>query len=202
MLTYDPTPATWMWAWDNDLREDAPFAASVNGIFRHQPTSQDAAIGILSDGVTRFAFQGATPPRDIWEVRARIVAHPRSDLRLVAHGFVGLGEANGASQRVTHRYGGDVRVAWNSLVLSGALKFNDWGPYDYHKDFNLTYPIQAMAELSYTLGQARWLWLPQTSLSLRGTYRTLNGYSPRFDATTGTGWGNEYEVRTTLTVVL
>ena len=93
-------------------------------------------------------------------------------------------------------------MAWNSLVLSGALKFNAWGPYDYHKDFNLTYPIQAMAELSYTLGQARWLWLPQTSLSLRGTYRTLNGYSPRFDATTGTGWGNEYEVRTTLTVVL
>lgn len=202
MLTYDPTPATWMWAWDNDLREDAPFAASVNGIFRHQPTSQDAAIGLLADGVTRFAFQGATPPRDLWEVRARIVAHPRGDLRLVAHGFVGLGEANGSSQRVTHRYGGDLRVAWNSLVLSGALKFNDWGPYDYHKDFNLTFPIQAMAELSYTLGRARWLWLPQTSLSLRGTYRTLNGYSPRFDATTGTGWGNEYEVRTTLTMTL
>ena len=24
MLVFAPTPGTWMWAWDNDLREDAP----------------------------------------------------------------------------------------------------------------------------------------------------------------------------------
>ena len=22
------------------------------------------------------------------------------------------------------------------------VRFNDWGPYDYHRDFNLTYPFQ------------------------------------------------------------
>lgn len=202
LLAFDPTPATWMWAWDNDLREDALFAASLHGLFRHRPTSLDAAIGLLADGATRFAFQGATPPRDVWEVRARIVSHPWTDVRLVAHGFVGLGEANGDSARVTHRYGGDLRVSWRTLVFSGALTFNDWGPYDYHKDFNLTFPLQATAELSYTLGPVRWLWLPQTRLSLRGTYRALNGYSPRYDATRGTGSGQEWEVRSGLTVSL
>ena len=34
-------------------------------------------------------------------------------------------------------------------------KFNDWGPYTFHRDFNLTYPMQLMADLSTTLGAVR-----------------------------------------------
>jgi hypothetical protein len=42
-LSYDPTPATWMYEWDNDFAEDAKFAMNLG--FVHQPTAQDAAIG-------------------------------------------------------------------------------------------------------------------------------------------------------------
>ncbi|MBD3179252.1 MAG: glycosidase, partial [Candidatus Latescibacteria bacterium] len=39
MLNFDPTPGSWMWSWDNDLREDARFAASLGYVFRHYPTT-------------------------------------------------------------------------------------------------------------------------------------------------------------------
>jgi beta-galactosidase len=37
-LNWDPTPATWLWAWDNIRREDAPIAASLDFVYRIQPT--------------------------------------------------------------------------------------------------------------------------------------------------------------------
>ena len=51
LLVYDPTPGTWFWQWDNDLREDAKSAASLNLIYRHQPTSRDARFGV-NEGVS------------------------------------------------------------------------------------------------------------------------------------------------------
>jgi hypothetical protein len=39
LLTYDPTPGTWMYDWDNDMTEDAKFAVGTGFVFRHLPTS-------------------------------------------------------------------------------------------------------------------------------------------------------------------
>jgi hypothetical protein len=205
MLVFDPTPATWMWAWDNDLREDAPFAASLDLVYRHQPTAVDAALFYAADGVTQYAFQSGVPARDVWEVSARVVSAPRSDLRLVAHGFAGNQQASGESPRQPRRYGGDLRVTWRSLAVSGFAKFNDWGPYDYYRDFNFTFPLQLMGDVSYNLGPARWLWLKQTSIGVRATSRYLNGYSgSRYVQTRADpqAWGHEYELRTYLVVTM
>ena len=92
------------------------------------------------------------------------------------------------------------RVAFRSVVFSGFVKVNDWGPYDYHRDFNLTFPLQLTGDLSYALGAPRWLGLAQTRIGVRGTTRYLDKYSPRFapDPAHPTNPGNEYEVRTYL----
>jgi hypothetical protein len=76
MVSYDPTPATWMWAWDNDTREEAHFSASLDFVYRHLPTTMDAANAIFDiNGVLQVgAFPGATPPRDLWELRGRVVS--------------------------------------------------------------------------------------------------------------------------------
>jgi hypothetical protein len=71
LFAYDPTPATWMWDWDNDEMEDASFAMSAGFVFRHQPTTQDASIGIMANGRTIFAFPGAPEAQDLWEVHSR-----------------------------------------------------------------------------------------------------------------------------------
>jgi hypothetical protein len=212
MLTYDPTPETWMWMWDNDVREDAPLAASLGFVYRDFATTQDAAIGILEDGRTPFAFPGATPPRDLWEIHWRLVSRFSADIRVVAHAYAGMVEPKGESQRVVRRAGSDGRIAWGPTALELSAKFDDWGPYDYHRDFNLTYPIQLMGDLSYTLGTPVWFGFPQTKMGVRGTWRSLDEYSPRYcpglveddfgvftcDPTLEGEEGEEWEVRTYL----
>jgi len=204
LLAYDPTPGTWAWAWDNDLREDARLAASLDVVYRHQPTEVDAT-SYYSAGGQQFAFPRGVPARDVWEFTGRLVSALRPDLRLVLHGFAGTQQANGDNTRQARRFGGDVKVTWRSLAVSGFAKFNDWGPFDYYRDFNLTFPVQLMGDVSYNLGPAKWLWQQQTRLGLRATSRWLNGYSGgRFvqDQADPRAWGHEYELRTYLLVTM
>ncbi|MBK9034460.1 MAG: glycosidase [Myxococcales bacterium] len=205
MLVYDPTPATWMWAWDNDLREDASFAASLDVAFRHQPTTLDAGFWFAGDGVTRFAWDRGVPAADVWEAKLRLVGAPRPDLRLTALAYAGNPQAFGQDGRQPNRYGAEGRVTWRSLMFAGFAKFNDWGPFDYYRDFNSTLPLQLMGDVAYTAGPVRWLWQRQTRFGVRVMSRYLNGYSgARFvpDPTDPTRWGHEYEIRTYLNVAL
>lgn len=211
LLTYDPTPATWMYEWDNDRAEDAPFAASVNVLYRHLPTTQDAAIGILSNGRTTFVFPGAAPAQDLWEASARIVSKINPEFGVIVNLYVGNGQANGSDTRTIQRFGADLRTVYKQSKLILFCKVNDWGPFDYHRDFNLTFPLQLMAELSTELAKPDWFMLPGTKVGMRGTYRTLNKYSPRYSPTLtldpAGNWvpdpnaigfpdGNEWEIRT------
>jgi len=180
LLTYDPTPATWMYEWDNDLAEDAPLAISAGIVYRHHPTVQDAAIGILGDGRTIFAFPGAPPAQDLWEVNARIVSKTSPDFGLITNLYGGNAQANGSDPRLIHRFGGDLRMVYKATKLITSAKVDDWGPYDYHRDFNLTYPLQLMADLSTSVGKASWFSLPNSRLGVRYIWRSLNEYSPRY----------------------
>ena len=209
LLTYDPTPATWMYEWDNDMTEDAKFAVSTGFVFRHLPTTQDAAVGILADGRQTFAFPTSAPAHDLWESNTRIVSKLTPDFGLIGNIYFGNAQANGGDARLVERLGGDIRVIYNKSKLVSSIKLNDWGPFDYHRDFNLTYPLQLMLDLSTSVGKPNWFILPDTKIGIRGTWRTLDQYSPRYlpnvadeFATSPTispvGFpnGNEWEIRT------
>jgi Glycosyl hydrolases family 2, TIM barrel domain len=211
LLTYDPTPATWMYEWDNDQAEDAKFAVSADFVFRHLPTIQDAAIGILGNGRTTFVFPGSAPAQDLWETNIRVVSKLNPDLGLIANLYVGNGQANGNDKRTVNRAGFDVRTIYKKTRLIAIGKFNDWGPFDYHRDFNLTFPMQWIADISTEMGKPDWFMLPGTKIGLRATYRTLNKYSPRYSPiktldpagnwvpdpnAIGFPDGNEWELRT------
>ncbi|SHK46040.1 glycoside hydrolase family 2 TIM barrel-domain containing protein [Epilithonimonas mollis] len=211
LLTYDPTPATWMHSWDSDKTEDAPFAVSAGFVYRHLPTTQDAAIGILPDGRTTFAFPGAAPAKDLWEANTRIVSKINNDLGIIANLYGGTAQANGSDARTIERFGIDLRAIYKKVKFVSAFKLNDWGPYDYHRDYNLTFPMQIIGDLSFEIGKPEWWILPGTRIGIRGTYRTLDQYSPRYapiyniDAAgnwvadpTAIGFphGNEWEIRT------
>jgi hypothetical protein len=180
LITYDPTPGTWMYEWDNDVAEDALLAVSAGFVYRHHLTTQDAAIGIMADGRTTFAFTGAPPARDLWETYARIVSKLTANFGLIANLYAGDAEANGSDERLIHRFGGDFRIIYKKAKLTSMVKINDWGPYDYHRDFNLTYPLQLMADLSTTMAKPKWFDLPDTRIGLRFNWRSLNQYSPRY----------------------
>ncbi len=179
LFAYDPTPGTWMHDWDNDRTEDAKLAISADFVFRKLPTTQDAAIGFLSNR-TSFAFDKSVPAQDLWELNTRLVSKITPNFGIIANILVGNAQANGSDVRLIERYGGDIRMIVNKIKVTGTFKVNDWGPYDYHRDYNLTYPEQLMLDISTTLGKPDWFVLPDTQIGIMGTWRSLNQYSPRF----------------------
>jgi len=217
LFTYDPTPGTWMYDWDNDRTEDSKLAISAGVVFRHLPTTQDAAIGIFADGRTFFAFPGAVPAQDLWEVHTRLVSKINRNFGFIANMYAGDAQANGSDPRLIRRYGMELRMIAKSFKINSFVRFNDWGPFDYHRDFNLTFPFQCMLDMSVNLGKPDWLNMPGTRLGVMGTYRTLNKFSPRYapiysiDAAgdfipdpnaIGFGNGNEWEIRVYLFINL
>jgi hypothetical protein len=213
LITYDPTPGSWMYEWNNDMAEDAALAVSAGLVFRHHPTTQDAAIGILADGRTTFPFPGAPPARDLWEAHTRIVSKINPEFGIIANIYAGEAEANGSNERLVERFGGDLRLIYDKVKLTSMVKVNDWGPYDYHRDFNLTYPLQLMADISTSVGMPQWFDLPDTRIGIRYTWRSLDEYSPRYCPTktmnvagvmecdpeaVGFDEGQEWEIRTYL----
>ncbi|MDH4033827.1 MAG: glycosidase [candidate division Zixibacteria bacterium] len=210
VITYDPTPATWMYLWDSDIREDAKLAATFGLIIKHYKTTMDAALFFDSAaGNPIYPFPGATPARDVWEARARIVSKLRPDFSMIANLYAGKGEPHGDDPRLIDRYGADVRLISGSTRLQAAIELNDWGPYDYHRDHNLTFPIQLYADISTFIGKPEWFALPQTRLGVKAIWRSLDEYSSRYRPTSLPGPdgpipnpdaddGNEWEIRTYL----
>jgi hypothetical protein len=190
LLTYDPTPGTWMYAWDNDRAEDAPFAASLGFVYRHLPTTMDGAIGFLANR-TFFPFPNSAPAEDLYEANLRMVSKLSPEWGIIGNFYYGNGQANGDDERLIKRFGGDLRMIYKQIKVQGHVKINDWGPFDYHRDFNLTFPTQLMLDVSTTLGKPDWFLLPDTQLGIRGTWRSLNQFSNRFGPNAGTEFSNE-----------
>ncbi len=179
LFTFDPTPGTWMYEWNNDREEDAKFAVSAGFVYRHLPTTQDAHIGFLANR-TFFAFSESAPAEDLWEAHTRIVSKLNPDLGIIGNFYYGNGQGNGDSDRTITRFGGDVRMLYKNIKVMSHVKVNDWGPFDYHRDFNLTFPLQLMLDVSTTLGKPDWFILPSTQVGIRGTWRSLDQNSPRY----------------------
>lgn len=198
LLVYDPTPATWYWSWDRDKREDAPFAASLDTVYRRQPTSRDATLVILADG--RLVPSAAVPPpHDVWQSTFAWSSAAWRGLRLSGTLFAGQDQARAGDPRLVTRFGGTFALLRGGLFASTDLRLHDWGPYDYHKDFNLTYPLQWYGNLSYGLPRAAF-GVADARLGLRWEWRLLDGYSQGYttDPSAPRSLGSEAEVLTYL----
>jgi len=203
LIAYDPTPATWMWAWDAVRREDAPFAAALNATYRIHPTSQDAAIGVTNEGFN-FAFPSGAPARNLWDVNLRTIQNFGDGWKLVNRIYVGEGQANGDDERLVLRYGTEGRLTYERFSAEYFLRVNDWGPFDYYRDFNFTFPLQTMLNLSYSLGRQEWFVPAQTRFGVRTKFRTLNDFSSRFapQPDDPDAIGIEWEIKTYVQVTL
>ena len=186
LLSWDPTPATWMYAWNNDMVEDARLAWNLGLVVRRHETGTDAGQYFAEDGETIYAYDASTPARDLWEIHSRIVAKRTPGHGVIANLYAGLGEANGdfageaSIDREIRRWGGDARLIWNSVKTVLSARVNDWGPYDYHRDFNYTYPLQLGADLSTSLGKPQWWDEMQSRLGVRVLWRSLDKHSNRY----------------------
>ena len=93
------------------------------------------------------------------------------------------------------------------MSVMGVVKKDDWGPYDFHRDFNLTYPLDSVDSVdvsSITLGAPRWFAdSPQTRFGVRASWRSLDEFSDRYEPAVDLTAdedenGREWEIRTYL----
>ena len=194
LLVYDPTPGTWFHTWDRDIRENADFVAALDIWYRHQPEQRDANTFTLGDG-SIAAFGAAPPAEDVWEVKLHTVHNPSRDVRVVSTLLAGEGQARGEDSRLIRRYGVDMRTWWRTFRIDTKLHLDDWGPYDFHRDFNLTYPIQWYLDASYGLTPAGLEGLG-TRFGVRAQFRTLDENSSEFapDSDGSNERGRELEI--------
>jgi len=197
LLGFDPTPATPMYAWDNAQREDAKTTVAFDFVYKILPTSQDAAVAINQDLIL-FAFPSAAPARNLWDTSIRTITNFRYNMRLVNWIYVGQGQANGDDPRTVTRWGFYGWYTYSSFNINYHLKIDDWGPYDYHKDFNLTFPLQVMLDLSYAYEPPKLYAPAATRFGVRGEFRNLDRFSNRyaFDPEDPSRKGREWEVKT------
>ena len=202
LLVFDPTPGSWFWAWDNAFREDAGFAFSIDAVYRIQPTSTDGNFGFTADG-TLFAFTSAPPAQDVWDVTSRFIVNPGAGIRVVGNAYVGQAQSTGDDDRLITRSGVGASIYWRTMNADLQAKFNDWGPYDYHRTFNFTHPLQLIGNVSYGVIMPRlYLFYPRIGLSAK--YRTLDQYSDGFvpDPADPDALGSELEIGAYLNVSL
>ncbi|MEO0593573.1 MAG: hypothetical protein AAFZ38_08340 [Myxococcota bacterium] len=178
LIVWDPTPATFFWQFDNRAQEDSPLALGLDLIYRDYRGVQDAGIGVLGDG-TQFPFEASVPEEDLFEasIQARGIIN---GVRYVALLYGGEGQPNGDDERVVERYGLNYEVSYKRLFINGFIRIDDWGPYDFQRDFNLTFPLQTMLDVSYGAVLPRWMYEGYTRFGVRTQWRLLNDFSPRF----------------------
>ncbi len=83
LATFDPTGATWFYEWDNDEKEDAPFAANYGLVYKRQPTSTDG--GFFYDPVLNryYSFKAGLLAKDIVTINSKLVFNFSRNARAV-----------------------------------------------------------------------------------------------------------------------
>jgi len=188
-LTYDPTGATEFYAWDNDWREDAKFAFNIGGTYTNYPTQTDSYLFFFEPAGSNVPFGQGLPATDVWAVSSRMVFNPNPNAKYIIKLIGGLDQSTGNPEGGTRDY---YQVHWKTEfnrkhVFSGYYMKDAWGPYDFYRQFNITFPEQIKLDYSILLGGtgAQFGSVEDenraTRLGIRTLYRSLDAANETFD---------------------
>ncbi len=178
-LTYDPTPASYFYAWDSDRKEDAAFAFSVGGNVTRYETVTDANLFFYQEGNTNAPFGSGLPAEDVWLAKGRFVLNPNRGLKIIANLEGGKQQSSGNPEGAAPEY---VSLATEFILnnrhyIAAYAKKDAWGPLDWYRQFNITFPWQFMLDYSVLIDN----FLSKTNssrLGVRSLLRTLDAGSP------------------------
>ena len=178
-LTYDPTPETYFYDWDVDMKEDALLAYNLGLTVTRYDTATDAYLFYFEEGERNASFGEGLDAEDVWLLKSKLVYNPNPGLRLIGNLEAGKQQTTGRpNEDAVEFYGLDGKVIVNKKhIYSGYIKIDDYGPYDFQRQFNLIYPLQAKLEYTRLLDQ---LFDQKISsqVGIKGLYRTLDENSP------------------------
>ena len=177
-LTYDPTGASFFYDWDNEWAEDAKFAFNIGGNYTEYPTFTDAHLFFYNPTRTNASFGQGLPSEDVWSVSSRMVFNPTHRAKYILKLKSGYQQSTGNPDGGTRKFHElDAKVVLgNKHIISGYFKKDAWGPYDFQRQFNVTFPEQYKLDYQFFLdggaNQYRTVSSGSTSVGIRALYRT------------------------------
>ena len=197
-LTYDPTGATNFYDWDNDLREDAGFAFNIGANYTQWTGATDAFLFFFEPTASNASFGIGLPKDEVWQVTSRMVFNPNRKLKIVTNLLAAHQQSSGTPEGGTRTfYETDAKFIINRKhIISAYVKKDAWGLYDFHEQFNVTFPLQFKLDYSILLDKKR-DELRSSKVGVRALYNTLDGDSPESDYQDGL---NDYLFQTQLYV--
>jgi beta-galactosidase len=153
-FTWDPTGATEFYSWDNEWREDAKFAFDFGGGYTEFPTATDANLFFLEPLGANASFGRGLPAEDVWTVSSRMVFNPKPGQKLITKIVRGFDQSTGEPDGGTRDYW---QFEWKAIfggrhTFEGYYMKDAWGPYDFYRQFNTTFPEQIKLDYSILLG--------------------------------------------------
>jgi len=193
-LTYDPTPASYFYAWDSDKREDASFAFSIGGNFTRYETETDANLFYYQEGKTNAPFGSGLPAEDVWLAKGKFIMNPNLNLKIITNIEAGKQQSTGSPEGdAAQYYSLDTKFVVNKThYISAYAKKDAFGPLDWYRQFNITFPYQFMLDYSVLIDNI----LDETissRIGFRSLFRSLDENSPGND---GEDVNNDYEFQT------
>ncbi len=187
-LTYDPTGATQFYDWDNDWREDAKFAFNIGGTYTEYPTQTDSELFFFEPGGTNASFGQGLPAEDVWGVSSRMVFNPNPNAKYIFNLIRGYEQSTGDPNGGTRKF---YEIHWKAEfkrrhVFEGYFMKDAFGPYDFYRQFNITFPEQVKLDYSMLLGSTGQLGSVDdenraTRVGIRTLYRSLDEESETFE---------------------
>ncbi len=177
-LTYDPTGESFFYNWDNEWAEDAKFAFNIGGNYTEYPTFTDANLFFFNATRSNASFGQGLPSENVWSASTRMVFNPNTRARYIVNLKAGKQQSTGNPDGGTRKFHElhAKAVLGNKHVISGYFKKDAWGPYDFQRQFNVTFPEQYKLDYQIFLdggaNQSRTVSNGSTSVGLRTLYRT------------------------------
>jgi hypothetical protein len=184
-FTWDPTGATPFYDWDNDWREDAKFAFNIGGTYTEYPTATDANQFFSNVSKSNASFGVGLPAEDVWGVSSRMVFNPNRNAKYIIKLVRGFDQSTGQPDGGTRDY---LQLHWKAElkrrhIISGYFMKDAWGPYDFYRQFNITFPEQFKLDYAYLLGGTGMFGSVNdedraSKIGVRALYRSTDENSP------------------------
>lgn len=184
MLTWDPKGDTYFFDWNNDEREQAVFAAYLSFLYSIYQGPTDAISYINEFGDTASFGLGLPAVNGLWSLEGRAVLNPMPDLRFIGTFKTGYAQSRGEDSRIVNYYGASLATRYKHWFLDLEASVNDWGPENWYRTLNITYPLQFAVVVSRGFEVPSFM-LKDNRIGLRLQGRTYDQYSPDDETNTG-----------------
>ena len=179
VMTYDPTPATYFYHWNADMLEDSAFAYNIGFTATTYDTSTDADLFFFEPIGGNASFGVGQEAEDVYLLRSKMIFNPRKGLKYVVNLEVGKHQTTGLPSDDAIEYASVSAkfIIDREHIITASIADDAFGPYDFQRQFNLTYPVQAEFGYTHLLDNKRDELL-SSKFGVKLLYRSLDENSP------------------------